>query len=79
MYPWLLENYSDFDLFIDDDTPEKMLGVIEEFRDNKYYAMPAYKCNENVQGENVYRVEVNISNLESKEFVMENKAVVKQQ
>lgn len=64
---WISKNYPDFDVFIDD-SPRKILSVMNTFPD-KVYVLPNYKCNDHVQGENVYHVKTEVSDLSAEGFV----------
>jgi len=56
-------------MFIDD-SPTKVSTVKEAFSDDsKFYVLPHYKCNEKVEGKNIYHVETTVSDLTNQDFV----------
>ncbi|CAG8549861.1 10006_t:CDS:1 [Paraglomus occultum] len=58
--------YFDFNILIDDNK-----AVIEQTKKafpNRVYVPPAYKTNEDIQGENVYHVETNVSDIVVEDF-----------
>jgi hypothetical protein len=68
-WQWIQNNHPDFDIFVDDNS-----AIISQAQENlpleKIFVMPNYKTNRHVQGENIYHVEVNPTDLNNQHFAL---------